>query len=146
MKQFIFLVLIVFFISCENKSKNEYPKYLVDNFFEIYETKGANDALDNIFQTNEYMIKQSKSDIETLKESLYSHLNTVGNYHGYEIISEYSLGKSISHYCCVVKYDKQPIRFNFTFYKAKNSWVLYGLNFDNNIMGELDDMAKFHYY
>jgi hypothetical protein len=146
MKQFIFLVLMVSFISCDNKSKNEYPKYLVDNFFEIYETKGVNDALDNIFQTNEYMIKQSKSDIETLKESLYSHLNTVGNYHGYEIISEYSMGKSIIHYCCIVKYDKQPVRFNFIFYNSSDVWVLYTFNFDNSIISEMDEMAKYHYY
>jgi hypothetical protein len=146
MKQFIFLVLMVFFISCNNKSKNEYPKYLVDNFFEIYETKGVNDALDSIFQTNEYMIQQSKSDIETLKESLSSLLNTVGNYHGYEIISEYSTGKSIKHYCCIVKYDKQPVRFNFIFYNSSDVWVLYTFNFDNSIINEIDEMAKYHYY
>jgi hypothetical protein len=146
MKQFIFLVLMVFLTSCNNKSKNEYPKYLVDNFFEIYKTKGVTDALDNIFQTNEYMIKQSKSDIETLKESLYSLINVIGNYYGYEIISEYSMGKSIIHYCCIVKYDTQPVRFNFIFYKSSDTWVLYNFNYDNSIVNELDEMAKYHYY
>lgn len=146
MKQFIFLALIVFFISCDNKDKNDLPRCLVDNFFEIYETKGANDALDNIFQTNEYMIKQSQSDIETLKESLFSHLNSVGNYHGYEIISEYQIGKSIMHYCCLVKYDIQPVRFNFVFYKSSDSWVLQNFNFDNNFITELNEMAKYHYF
>ena len=146
MKRFIFLVLMTVFVSCNNKDKNESPKYLVNNFFEIYETKGVNVALDNIFQTNEYMVKQSKSDIETLKESLSSFINLIGNYHGYEIISEYSMGKSITHYCCIVKYDTQPIRFNFTFYKSSDTWVLYNFNYDNKIVNELDEMAKYHYY
>ncbi|MDR0232142.1 MAG: hypothetical protein LBI82_08500 [Dysgonamonadaceae bacterium] len=143
MKQFIYIGLMLLLISCNEKVNT--PKSLVTDFFEIYEKQGSDIALNTIFQTNKYMINETNA-IENLKESLISHINIIGNYHGYEIISEYPVGKSIKHYTCIVNYDKQPLRFNFTFYNANNSWVLYGLNFDNKIMDELDSMAKFHYY
>ena len=144
MKQFICLGLILFLVSCNEKV--ETPKSLVTDFFETYKKQGVDIALNTIFQTNKYMINESDSAIENLKESLVSHINTIGNYHDYEIISEYPISKSIKYYTCIVNYDKQPLRFNFTFYKANDFWALYSLNFDNNIMEELDGMAKFHYY
>ena len=144
MKQFICIGLILFLISCNEKV--EVPKSFVIDFFETYEKRGVDIALNTIFQTNKYMINESHSAIVNLKESLVSHVNTIGRYHGYEIISEYPISKSIKYYTCIVNYDKQPLRFNFTFYKANDSWVLYSLNFDNNIMDELESMAKFHYY
>ena len=135
MKQFIFLGLIFFFVSCGEKK--EPSKLLIDNFFEIYKTKGSNEALNDIFQTNKYLIKHSQSDIEHLKESLGSLVSVLGNYNGYEILSQYSIGKSIIHYCCIVKYDTQPIRFNFIFYKSSNTWILYNFNYDNNLVDEI---------
>ena len=144
MKQFIYIGLILFLISCNEKGGT--PKSLVTNFFETYEKQGVDIALNTIFQTNKYMINESDSAIENLKGSLVSYVKTIGSYHGYEIISEYPISKSIKYYTSIVNYDKQPLRFNFTFYKADNSWVLYSLNFDNNIMDELESMAKFHYY
>ena len=135
MKQIIFILFLLFFISCSEKE--ETAKLLVINFFEIYETKGINDAVDNIFQTNEHIIQQSPDKIESIKETWCSLVKEIGNYHGYEIISEYSLGKCLIHYCCVVKYEKQPVRFNFIFYKYSDKWVIYSFNFDNNIIDEV---------
>ena len=144
MKQFIYIGLVLLFVSCNEKV--EKPKSFVISFFGTYERQGIEMALDSISQTNKYMISESHDALENLKESLISHTNAIGNYHGYEFISEYSISENIKHYTCVVNYDKQPLRFNFTFYKSDNSWVLYSLNFDNNMMEELDDMAKFHYF
>lgn len=135
------------FISCNEKNeKDQAPTFLVKNFFKIYEEKGVDNALNSIFQTNKYMIEQPQSNIDNIKESLSTHISLIGNYHGYEIVSEYSLGKSLKHYCCIVKYDKQPLRFNFIFYKSETSWVLHNFNFDNKIVDELDEMAEYHYY
>jgi len=133
-----------FLISCNEKV--EVPKAHVIIFFETYENQGIDIALNTIFQTNEYMVKQSQNDLQQLRESLHSLVNAIGNYHGYEIISEYSLGKSIMHFCCIVKYDIQPIRFNFTFYKPDNSWRLQNFNFDNSLITEMNDMAKYNYF
>lgn len=144
MKQLLFIALVILTISCNKKSQE--PISIIENFFYFFEKESVNTALDDIFETNEYMMKHSPSDIEHLKESLLSYISVLGKYHGYEILSQYPVGKSIMHYCCVVKYDTQPIRFNFTFYKSSNTWVLYSFDYDNSVIDELNEMAKYHYY
>jgi hypothetical protein len=140
MRKLLFLGLILFFISC--KANSDTPQKIISNFFEIYETKKINDALNYIFQTNEYLTKHSQIELEHVKESLHSLLDVIGNYYGYEILSQNSIGENIIHYCYIVKYDTQPVRFNFIFYKPSDTWVLYNFNFDNNIMDELDEVIK----
>lgn len=143
MKHSIFIAIILLLLSCSEKTQE--PTVLVESFFFTYEEKGIYNALDNVFQTNEWLLKQSTGDIENLKKDLNAHINLIGNYCGYEIISERSIGESLKHYSCIVKYDRQPLRFSFMFYKAGSSWVLYNFRYDDNLIDELDEAAKFYY-
>lgn len=143
MKHLIFIAIILLLLSCSEKGQES--TILVESFFLTYEEKGIYKALDNVFQTNEWLLKQSTSDIENLKKDLNAHISLIGNYCGYEIISERSIGKSLKHYSCIVKYDRQPLRFSFMFYKAGSSWVLYNFKYDDNLIDELDEAAKFYY-
>lgn len=42
----------------------------------------------------------------------------------------------------LVKYDRQPLRFSFTFYKAKDVWQLYNFEYIDRLIEELDESSK----
>jgi hypothetical protein len=41
-----------------------------------------------------------------------------------------------------VKYDKQPVRFIFIFYKPKTTWNIYTFQFNTNLDEELTNAAS----
>jgi hypothetical protein len=43
-----------------------------------------------------------------------------------------------------VKYDRQPIRFNFLFYSPNGQWQLQNFSFDDGIDEELKEAAKIY--
>lgn len=144
MKHTIFITIIVFLLfPCCKKAQD--PTSLVKDFFFTYEEKGIYKALDSIFQSNDWLLELSTNDIENLKKDLNTNINLLGDYHGYEIISMRSIGESLINYSCIVKYDRQPLRFSFMFYKASGAWVLYNFKYDDNLIEELNEAAKFYY-
>lgn len=142
MKKVTFTLLIMLLISCD---RNQKPINLIKTFFQVYQNEDSNAALDNIFRTNQYLLQQSNGDIENIKKELNAIIKITGNYCGYEIISHRSIGNSLIHYSCIVKYSKQPLRFSFMFYKANNLWALYNFKYDTNLADEIDDASKFYY-
>ncbi len=115
MKKVIIIIpiLLFSFIAFPQQS----PKEIVEQFFNEFETKGSSVALDNLYKPNKWMarnadaISQLKSQIEGLNEDY------VGKYYGYEFLLEKQLADSYILMSYLVKYDRQPIRFTFQFYK-----------------------------
>lgn len=136
----LFLLLIICYFSIGVFSQE--PLKYVEDFFITYDEKGAISALDKIFQTNSWMMERSKDKIENVKNQLGNLVSIIGDYHGYEFICIRSIGKSIVQYSYLVKYDRQPLRFSFTFYKAKDVWQLYNFEYDDRLIEELDESSK----
>ena len=42
----------------------------------------------------------------------------------------------------MVRFDRQPMRFTFIYYKPSEKWNLYSLNFSPNLDEELEQTAK----
>lgn len=116
---------------------------LLRGFFTTYE-KDVEKALDDIFSTNVYFTADL-SNIDRVKKQLMSYTDSIGKYCGYEIIAKRTIGNSMIHYSCIVNYEVRPLRYTFTLYKPKESWVLYHFGFDSNIEEELSESAKFYY-
>jgi hypothetical protein len=125
-----------------NATYAQEPNVIIDNFFIIYKDKGVDNALDNIFSTNTWMLQRSKDEIDNVKVQLKSIIQIVGKYYGYENIAQKSIGKSFKLFSFLVKYDRQPIRFTFIFYKAQDTWMLYNFRFDQDLTDELGESAK----
>jgi hypothetical protein len=136
---FAFLLLLA---SC-NKSNN--PKPFVDDFFNAYQSGNIVKALDNLFDTNKWFTASSNGEIEKLKNDMPLYLTQLGEYYGYNLISEKTIGESFVIYTYLVKYERQPLRFTFIFYKPNNNWVLYNFKYDDNIENELSESSKWSY-
>ena len=141
MRKTILLLSLTFFTSIAfgQNSTDE----LTSNFFKIYESN-TDDAFDFIFGTNKWM-GENKDGTEKVKFQLREYANLMGEYIGFEKLTEKSLGESLKVSVYLVKYDRQPLRFIFKYYKGKDKWMLYNLKFDENIDDELDEIMKYDY-
>ncbi len=133
-------ILLFSFIAYTQQSPNE----IVDQFFEEFENKGSSVALDNLYKPNKWIarnadaISQLKSQIEGLNEDY------VGKYYGYEFLLEKQLADSYILMSYLVKYDRQPIRFTFQFYKPNKEWVIQSFIFDGDMDEEVKEAAKLY--
>ena len=136
------LLLSLTFLTTTAFSQNS-TEELTSKFIKMYE-KDTDSAFDYIFGTNKWM-GENKDGTEKVKFQLREYANLMGEYIGFEKLTEKSLGESLKVSVYLVKYERQPLRLIFKYYKAKNEWMLYNLKFDENIDDELDEIMKYDY-
>lgn len=117
------------------------PKEIVDEFFKIYGSSEIDSSIDFLFSTNPWMERVTDS-LENLKSQLRSLENMLGEYYGYNLMAEKALGNSLLGFSYIAKFDRQPIRFIFVFYKAQDKWKIQKLNFDMDLDDELAEFVK----
>jgi hypothetical protein len=120
------------------------PEELVDQFFNKYQTSGVLVALDQLYATNPWM-KSNKDALEKVKSQLADFVKLVGKYYNREFIVKKELGSSYVLLSYLVKYDRQPVRFTFEFYKPQNNWRIYSFAYDDSFDTELEEAAKIYY-
>jgi hypothetical protein len=113
---------------------------ITSSFFKDYEKDPLN-AYMHVFSQNKW-IAEKKSALETNRIKLKDLLDQLGDYDGYELITEKRAGESYILKSFLLKYDRQPVRFTFILYRPKKSWVLQNLSFDTDIDTELSEAAK----
>jgi hypothetical protein len=136
------LSLIALLFCSLNASAQNDPQKMIDEFFKLYKEKNSDVALDYIFGTNKWM-KDSKDQIENVKFKINNTvIKAMGEYFGYELIIKKTIGDKVTYYTYLVKYERQPIRFNFLFYSPNGQWQLQNFSFDDGIDEELKEAAK----
>lgn len=136
------ILLLAGFVNLEAQTN---PKEIVEEFFIDYKNDGATKALDKLYSTNKWMeratdaITNVKTKLEGLNEDY------VGKYYGYELIAEKKLTESYLLLSYLVKFDRQPIRYTFHFYRPDNKWIIYNFKFDAGIDDEIEESAKLYY-
>lgn len=116
------------------------PTDISKKFFEVYAAKPM-DAIDYIF-SGIPLSKQVKDDITAIKKNLKVTIDQGGAYNGYELITEKSVGNTLKLMSYMAKYDKQPVRFIFIYYKPKDVWKIYTFQFNTNLDDELANAAS----
>src|SRR4051812_20203799 len=99
------------------------PSDISKKFFEIYTSK-PNDAIDYIFSGMK-LNKQVSDDITAIKKNLKVTIDQGGQYYGYELITEKNVSNTLKLMSYMAKYDKQPVRFIFIYYKPNDKWKIY---------------------
>lgn len=139
LRQLILAGLLLTFISNETSGQTT-PTEITDKFFSIY-SKDPVKAIEYAFSTNKWFDKQQDA-IVGLKSKIKNLTDLVGDYYGYELLTEKSAGQSVKIITFVVKYDRQPLRFIFLMYKANDSWRVNNFSFDEDLGDELTEAAK----
>lgn len=144
MKYLFTLVLIALFSTQCFAQIN--PDRIVESFFKEYEKEGSTKALNTLYESNKW-IDPNGSALISLKEQMETLTEDfIGKFRGYELIVEKKLADSYILRSYLVKYDRQPIRFTFQFYRPDKEWMLFSFKYDGNIDDEIEEAAKLYYF
>ncbi|GAA0545643.1 hypothetical protein [Chitinophaga japonensis] len=124
-------------MACGQTTVNE---TITETFFKAYE-KNPTGAYEDLFISNKWM-KDNKTQIQTIKIKFGDLLSSLGDYFGYELITEKKVGESYVLKSYLVKYERQPLRFTFVLYKPNKEWQIQNFSYDTNIQEELEEAAK----
>lgn len=139
-KIFLSLCAVMLFVCAQKaRAQEQTPADISKKFFELYATKPM-DAIDQLFGDVKKN-KQVNDDITAIKKNLKATIDQDGDYYGYEPITEKGVGNTVKLLSYIVKYDKQPVRFVFVFYKPKDAWKIYTFQFNTNLDDELNNAA-----
>ena len=138
-KLYLLTCLGIFLCTISVKAQEQTPASISKKFFELYATKPT-DAIDYIF-ADVKKNKQINDDITAIKKNLKVTIDQDGEYYGYELITEKGVGSNFKLLSYMVKYDKQPVRFIFIYYRPKDTWKIYTFQFNTNMDDELTNAA-----
>lgn len=116
---------------------------IITKFFELFK-KDSEQALDYLYGLNKWIDNEGEGVIQ-LKSQIKDFETQVGAYYGEEFIHKHKLGKDLSAYVYLVKYDRQPLRFTFKFYRPKDKWMIYSFKFEDSFETDLDEVMKYDY-
>ncbi len=135
------LIYILFILITGNSFAQKSPKDLINDFFVTYE-KDAGKAVKDLYSTNPWT-ERKKDDIDQIISTVNGlSEDYIGKYYGFEIITTKKFSDSFILYSYLVKYERQPLRFTFKFYKPNDKWVLFSYALDDNLDDELEEAAK----
>lgn len=137
----ITLLTIVFTLSCMTAlDAQTSEKDITTEFFKVFEQDPLK-AFDYAFSTNKWM-ERNQDAVDNLKNQFGNLLPLVGNYYGYAPIVEKNIGENLKLTSFMVRYDRQPIRLTFVFYRPNDIWQVQNLKYDDNLAGEIEESAN----
>ncbi|QSS97898.1 hypothetical protein [Psychroflexus sp. ALD_RP9] len=135
----VLTVLISSNVYCQSS-----PQLLIDTFFETYKSNPGK-AVKELYDTNKWN-KRIKDKIDQIVVTVNGFTESyMGKYYGRELITTKKFSESFVLYSYLVKYDRQPIRFIFKFYKPNDKWLLYSYSLDDSLDDEIQEAAKLYY-
>ncbi|MDT0558780.1 hypothetical protein RM697_08980 [Ichthyenterobacterium sp. W332] len=140
----IFTIVILMFNA--SLFAQQEPKEIVEKFFKEFEEKSIAIALDNLYEQNKWISRSSDAIIQLKSQMEGLNKDFVGEYYGYELILEKNINNSYKLMSYLVKYNRQPIRFTFQFYRPNDTWRIQSFQYDGNIDDELEEKAKLYHY
>jgi hypothetical protein len=133
----VLLALVLAFISSAQRTPDE----LIKAFFNTYSSGNVEKAVEEIYKTNPWMARKT-DDLDNLKRQLRGAIELMGEYRGYGLLGSKDVATDLVLFDYLVKYDRQPLRFRFMFYRADKEWMLYSVSYDDSIDEELKELVK----
>ncbi|MCS7205901.1 MAG: DUF3887 domain-containing protein [Leptospiraceae bacterium] len=126
MKKFLFLFFLFMF---SLTSQDVGTDRIIQNFFSLYAERGSETALDYLFANNPVLYNKVES-ISSLKKTFLNIEKVIGSFKSYEIIFHDNVQDTLQIYIVIVKYERQPLRYLFVFYKPEKKWITYRFEID----------------
>ena len=136
-------LVILFVIStvlCQGLEAQSSPREITNEFFKRYAIDPMT-AFDYAFSTNKWM-ERNQDAVDNLKNQFSNLLPLIGNYRGYELITEKQIGENLKLASFMTRYDRQPIRWTFVLYKPHDTWQVQNLKFDDRLTSEIEEAAN----
>lgn len=147
MRYLLFTLTILLFlvgaVSCGIQEEDNEAIEEIESFIDLVGADKENEAFDMLFSSNKYFANDSIT--RTLLIQLENATSLLGNYHGHERIARRSFGKDYFLYSYIVKYERQPLRFTFVFYRPGAMWKIQNFKFDVDFDEELERAAEVYF-
>jgi len=134
----------ILFLTSFNCSGQKNPEQIIEEFFKNYETKTPEEALEELYR-HMPAADRVDDDIASLEIKFKGLKKVVGNYIDYDLITKKDLLNRYIIYTYLVRFEHQPIRFTFEFYKPKENWGLFGFSYDDDFDEELEETTKIYF-
>jgi len=116
------------------------PEKLCAHFFMLFETDSDN-AVDFLFSTNKWFNVATMPQLSDIKGKI-KKLYYLGNFKGFELASKKILSPSLVLITYIVKYDRQPIKIEFYFYKPEKQWQIQTFRFEEDLKNDLQNATE----
>jgi hypothetical protein len=151
-KQSVFLVgitavVLVFFGVRAGTQASESRDYqaIADKFFVLLEQSKSDEAIDYIFNTN-VALKNMPGKSDQLKAKLNELASKVGSYHSHTKLAESKVAGMFVYQHYFVAYELQPISFRLTFYKPRDAWRVFAVEFDADLSDAIEKQTDQNLY
>lgn len=113
----------------------------IDAFFRRFAAGERNEAVDKLYANNSWIaidgdgVRNIKSQFEGIGE-------IVGEYTGNTKIGELMVGDRLVHVTYLALFERQPLRFEFQYYRPRDSWMIFSFEFDADFDDDLQAEAR----
>ena len=135
------ITLLVMLTSLSFAQTNTTYQGEIDQFFNLLEKGESREAVKSIYSTNPWMNKKPE-DVQQLSQKLDNLLELVGDYCGNLYLVDTNVKDRFVHVVYLALYERQPIRVEFQFYKAKEDWMIYAFSFDVDFDDDIEEITK----
>jgi hypothetical protein len=135
-----YLSLLIFLLVSISATASDYTKE-INEFFDLYKKGKIDKAVDTIYQSNPY-VSSIPDQIKKVKTQLGAVEGLVGKLHTLELVDTYEVGTSLVHVTYMGIYDRQPVKFEFQFFKLNDGWRIYSFSFDAEVFDKIEVMAQ----
>ena len=136
-------IYIIGLFALSSLAQAQNPEAIIASFFDDYQNATPEAAIDHLYARMPQADK-IRDDINQIKIQFAGLQNLVGAYSGNELIVKKEVGGSYVIYSYLAKYERQPIRFIFQFYKPGDTWGLHGFSYDDDLDNELEEAVKLY--
>ena len=105
---------------------------LADKFFALLEQGKSDEAIDYMFSTN-LALKNMPGKSEQLKSQFNELQSKLGSYHSRTILVETKVAGMFVYQHYFVAYELQPISLRLKFYKPRDTWRVFAVEFDTDL-------------
>lgn len=138
----LFMVLTLPVLSAFG-AENDYET-MIETFFSKMESGNYEDAINYIYADNPWFSAKS-DDVQKLKTQFIGLNKIVGNYIDNELMTEEKAASRFVFVQYFVTFDRQPLSFNFEFYKPRDKWQTFSFSYADDIDKLIEEKAKQNY-
>ncbi len=141
-----FFSICIFFLSAFSQSfgQNSYVDDRVKTFFEHIEDNEYKEALDYIYSDNKWVLAKT-DEVNNLKAQFAGFGEIVGSFLSYDLLITEKFHNRIIIMQYMVSYERQPMRFEFQFYKSKDNWMIYSFSYNDDLDDWLEEKVKYKF-
>jgi hypothetical protein len=113
----------------------------IDQFFKYLKKGDVENAVTSIYKTNKY-VSSIPDQVIAVKNQLNALPGLVGELNLLKKLDTYNVNDQFVHVTYLATYDRQPVRFEFQFFKVNSGWRIYSFSFDDNIDDDIEAIAR----